>query len=124
MHVLGIDHMNIGGSAALVEACRNFYVDVLGLREGPRPPFRSRGFWLYAGDAPVIHLTERAHGLETQPPGTLDHYAMRCTGLDEAVARLDRHGVPYTREEVPAQNQTQLFVHDPAGIAIELNFSE
>lgn len=120
--ILRIDHVNISGSAELLARCRDFYVDVLGLREGHRPPFRSRGYWLYAGDAPVVHLSQREHGIAAQPPGTLDHYAFACTGLEEMLARLRSHGIAFEMEEVPQRGQTQIFLRDPAGVAIELNF--
>lgn len=122
MNVLRIDHVNIGGSAELVGACRDFYVGVLGLREGERPPFQSRGWWLYAADAPIVHLSVRDHGLGAQPPGPLDHFALQCTGLEEMKQRLDARGVRFTMEQVPDRNQTQVFLTDPAGIALELNF--
>ena len=57
MHVVRIDHVNIIGSPELVAKCRTFYIDILGLQEGYRPPFRSSGFWLYAGKAANVHLT-------------------------------------------------------------------
>lgn len=123
MHIQRIDHINISGSAELLARCRDFYVNVLGLRDGDRPQFRSRGYWLYAGDAPLVHLSERAHGHETQPAGTLDHYAFACTGdVEEMVQRLEQHGVAFTIDRVPARNQTQIFLRDPAGVGIELNF--
>jgi catechol 2,3-dioxygenase-like lactoylglutathione lyase family enzyme len=122
MTVLRIDHVNIGGSAELVDACRRFYVDVLGLHEGGRPPFLRRGWWLYAGDTPIVHLTEREHGVALQPPGPLDHFALQCSGLERMKAGLAAREIPFTIEEVPDRQQTQIFLTDPAGIALELNF--
>ena len=37
---------------------RDFYVDLMGLTEGERPAFPFRGYWLYLGGIPVIHLVE------------------------------------------------------------------
>jgi catechol 2,3-dioxygenase-like lactoylglutathione lyase family enzyme len=122
MNVLRIDHINIAGSAELLARCRAFYVDVLGLTDGHRPPFRSRGFWLYADDAPIVHLTERDAGA-TPHEGPFSHYAFACEGLDEMTARLHAHAIEFTTDYVPATNQTQLFLHDPAGIPLELNFA-
>ena len=42
-----------------MEATRDFYVDVIGLRDGERPLFHFAGYWLYAGEAPVIHLVDK-----------------------------------------------------------------
>ncbi|MEO8380748.1 MAG: VOC family protein [Acidobacteriota bacterium] len=115
MAVLGLDHVNIEGPPSLIEACRRFYVDVVGLREGARPPFRSRGFWLYAGEVAVVHLSERDVPEAVQESGPFAHFALLCTGLEAAAERLQRHGVPFERDGVPATGHTQLFLHDPAG---------
>jgi catechol 2,3-dioxygenase-like lactoylglutathione lyase family enzyme len=120
MTVAGLDHVNISGTRAQLESCRAFYVDVIGLTDGFRPPFRSRGFWLYAGDEPIIHLTERAR--DTSGAGAFDHVAFRCSGFDEMRATLDARGIDYTVDEVPGEGRAQLFLTDPAGVAVELNF--
>ena len=57
---------------------RAFYCDVLGLVEGPRPPFRFKGLWIYAGDVACIHVAERASYDETSrthanPADPADH---------------------------------------------------
>ena len=122
MKILRIDHINIAGSFNLLERCRAFYVDMLGLTEGARPRFRRRGFWLYAGDWAVVHLSETAED-QGPPRGPLNHFAFKCEELEDAVARLDRNGVPYRLERVPNSGETQLFVEDPAGTSIELNFA-
>jgi catechol 2,3-dioxygenase-like lactoylglutathione lyase family enzyme len=53
-----IDHINIATPMELLERVRDFYCSVLDLREGFRPNFSQRGFWLYADDKPLIHLSE------------------------------------------------------------------
>ncbi|HKR65032.1 MAG TPA: VOC family protein [Thermoanaerobaculia bacterium] len=121
MTIVRIDHINIAGSAELIARCRAFYVDVLGLADGHRPPFRSRGFWLYAGDAPVVHLTER-DGNGVAHAGPFSHYAFQCEDLDAMSAKLKEHAIEFTIDHVPATRQTQLFLHDPAGVPLELNF--
>lgn len=120
MRVLGLDHVNIAGSYELIERCRAFYVDVLGLTDGPRPSFRSRGYWLYAGDHPVVHLTEKDS--DTTGKSALDHYAFTCEDLDDMMARLREHDVPFTLDPARDSKNAQLFVEDPAGVSLELNF--
>ena len=64
MTILGLDHFNI--RARDLTGMRDFFVDVIGLREGDRPSFRFAGHWLYAGDAgAVVHLVgaDRERGL-------------------------------------------------------------
>ena len=39
-----------------LEATKNFYTDVVGLKVGDRPPLNFPGYWLYCGDMPTVHL--------------------------------------------------------------------
>jgi catechol 2,3-dioxygenase-like lactoylglutathione lyase family enzyme len=91
------------------------------------------GTWLYAGATPILHLTQM-HSGETVAPGSptelpesradrrsaFDHIALACTEPDDYLARLERHGIEYTRTEVPLTGDTQLFFRDPSGVAVEL----
>jgi catechol 2,3-dioxygenase-like lactoylglutathione lyase family enzyme len=52
----------------------------------------------------------------------LDHVALACDDLEDALARLLRHDVSFTRSEVPAVREIQLFFRDPSGIGVELIF--
>lgn len=121
MRVLNIDHINIAGPTVLLAACRAFYVEIIGLQEGDRPPFSSRGFWLYAGESPVVHLTEKS-GYLVGGTSPLDHFAFNCEGLAEILERLKNHQIAHSITEVPGSSATQVFIKDPAGIALELNF--
>lgn len=121
MPVLGLDHINIAARAPLLARCRDFYVAVLGLTEGYRPPFRSRGYWLYAGGRPVVHLSERDAEAEGST-GPVDHFALSCDGKEAMVEQLERHAVSYEIRHVPMTNRDQIFLEDPAGVHIELNF--
>lgn len=121
--VHGLAHANIRAPAAMIERLRRFYVEVIGLREGtrPRPRSGSHGHWLYAGDADVLHLTVAASGdASPQATGFLDHLAFACTDLAATRARLDAAGIAYDIDEL--DERAQLFLTDPAGLRIELNF--
>src|SRR4051794_34886299 len=113
MSITGIDHINIGAPMDTLERCVRFYVDVLGLSEGYRPPFTSRGFWLYAAGAPIVHLTEKDVSV-TAPAGAFNHIALACEHLESMEARLRAHGVPFTMDRVPMTGQVQIFLQDPA----------
>lgn len=111
-----------------LERTRGFYETVLGLENGYRPPLTFPGYWLYCGGQPTVHLIgprdddthpkERAAG----PTGLLDHIAFSCTGLAEMRARLQRHGIAFEERVIPRDRQTQIFLHDPDGVAVELNY--
>jgi catechol 2,3-dioxygenase-like lactoylglutathione lyase family enzyme len=116
-----------------LEKTRSFYCDVLGLRAGPRPPFKFKGLWIYAGDVACIHVAERASYDETSRTaanpadpvdhgsGSVDHIAFSATDFEELTGRFDAYGVKYRVTQVPASDLRQLFVFDPDGIQIEIN---
>jgi AraC-like DNA-binding protein len=43
-----------------LEFARHFFCAIVGLSEGPCPPFSVNGYWLYANGHPVIHLIEES----------------------------------------------------------------
>lgn len=115
---------------------RDWYVDVLGFREGDHPDFKFPVVWLYLGDTDVIHVTAggrevsenrlRYLGQQSQDvrgSGAIDHIAFRCTGLRETIAHLQRKGVDFKQRMVSDQGLFQLFLLDPNGIKVELNFA-
>ena len=105
-----------------VEQTRDFYLH-LGLRVGDRPPFASRGYWLYLSDQPVLHLVQRADGdPHHEGSGNLDHVAFRATDLEATRRALKAAGLPFREALVPRDGTVQLFVRDPDGITVELNF--
>jgi catechol-2,3-dioxygenase len=122
--VRGLDHYNLRGSRELLERIRDWYRDVVGLEVGGRPPFRFHGYWLYAGGRPILHLSEARHGEEHPVPGagTFDHVAFGCSDFAAMRARLDALRVPYRVADVPQTGVRQIFLQDPAGNGVELNF--
>lgn len=126
MGVRGLNHFNVTAPAEVIERVRDFYVEVLGLRVGERPGFRRAGFWLYAGAEAVVHLTAEDGGVDARSADArtaFDHVAFSCEGLREFVERLERAGVEYELDEVAPLGQAQLFLRDPAGVGLELNFT-
>jgi catechol 2,3-dioxygenase-like lactoylglutathione lyase family enzyme len=111
----GLNHANI--STAKLQETIDFFVDVLGLRIGPRPDFAFAGAWLYCGDRAVIHLVERP---ARDPDGALDHVSFTVPDLAAELTRLDALGVPYHWSEIPSGFGKQAFVKDPNGVTIEL----
>jgi len=115
---------------------RDWYVRVLGMRVGPNPDFKFPVCWLYLGDKDVVHITEggaqvsenrrKYVGQESQAThgtGVLDHLAFRATGLAKMLEHLRAHGVEFKQRQADDQGLYQLFMVDPNGIKIELNFA-
>ena len=126
MPVRQINHVNLRICRSQIDAVKDFYVDVLGLAVGHRPPFRSSGYWLYAGDSPVVHLVEaeEASNPAAADTGAIDHLAFHCSGYGEMQSRLVEAGAAFDAARVPQTGQRQLFFADPVGIRIELLFDD
>ena len=122
MRVNGIDHFNI--RTRDIDKLCDFYTQVIGLEIGDRPPFDSPGVWLYAAGHAILHVgiaSEPGERVDDTLP--LDHIALNAEGLTDAVERLDGAGVDYRMFDVPGRAMKQIFVKDPDGVSIELNFS-
>ena len=112
-----------------LDAARRFFVDVVGLSDGPRPPFRVDGAWLYADGRAVIHLVEAtlpAASPDESEHGRIspriDHIAFRIDSREAwraLIARMDAAGIAYQRAEVPLTQQVQLFVALAPDVVIE-----
>ena len=53
----GIDHYNLRSDEKMIETLKDFYINIVGLNLGHRPPFKSKGYWLYAKEKDVLHLS-------------------------------------------------------------------
>jgi glyoxylase I family protein len=122
MPVRTLQHINIRCIDA--DAARDFYVALLGLRAGPRPPFRSHGHWLYLGDIPVVHLVQKEPD-ETITPATgpLNHIAFEADDLEGTRQLLRQREIAFREAAVPRDGTTQLFLSDLDGVPLELNFA-
>lgn len=108
-----------------LERARRFFVDVVGLEVGARPPFGIDGYWLYAGGRPVIHLVDATvpgSVAAGRPAPRIDHVAFRIDGPDEwqaLLARLAAEQTVHQLAEVPQADELQLFVALAPGVVIE-----
>ncbi len=128
MAIKNLNHVNIRAPQPLLDRVRDFYVEVVGLEDGERPDIPIPGYWLYADGAPIVHLMDSAYrGLEDDAlsVGTshLDHFALTCTDLEGTEARLKDMNVDYRRRDAPEHGFSQLFLTDPTGLGVELNFT-
>lgn len=124
-----------------MESTRRFYVDVLGLTVGPRPAFPFPGIWLYRGDhADVGNAVVHVIGMDPSDPvglknylgdrdvsslrgsGAVDHIAFFADGLAGMLAQLKTLGVTCRERTVPSIGLHQVFLDDPNGVVVELNY--
>ena len=133
-----------------IHRTRDFYRDVLGMMEGFRPELDFPGYWLYLGDTPCIHIAEwRSYAVWTKKvgipvstraasTGAVDHIAFNGTGFAEVRARLVERGLAFSENSLEDDRQDggsaanagairghrlmQIFLRDPNGVPIEINF--
>ncbi len=115
-----------------LERTKDFYVDVLGLEVGDRPPLGFPGYWLYSGGEATVHLLgprKAREGVVVRDParhyedtGRLDHIAFAATDLPAMRERLNTRGVSFREQVIPRTGAAQIFLFDPDGVGVELNF--
>jgi catechol 2,3-dioxygenase-like lactoylglutathione lyase family enzyme len=108
-----------------LDGTRDFYSEVLGLREGPRPPLSFPGYWLYCGEQAVVHLVPPSGQIGAGPgdaTGNFDHVAFVANDFEGMRDRFRRMGLAFRENEVPGIRLRQLFLQDPNKVMIEINF--
>ena len=136
---LALNHYSI--RTTNLDACRDFYEKVLGLTVGPRPEFPFPGIWMYRGDhAQYANAVVHIIGIDRQAPagldqylggrdekalsgtGVIDHVAFFADGLADMLAHLESLGIAARQRLVPGIGLYQLFLDDPDGVVVELNY--
>lgn len=117
-----------------LERSRRFYCEVLGFEEMPRPNFPFPGYWLGVGGKIQVHMgphgipNSELYYLGTTPrsatdnTGVVDHIAFLATQPQSFAARFDAIGLKSRKRYLPEFQLFQMFVKDPDGLTVELNF--
>ena len=123
--IKGIDHYNLRSDEKMIETLKDFYINVVGLSMGERPPFKSKGFWLNAEGKDVLHLssTKNNEKKEHHVNSTFDHLAFSASDIKHYETILNENNISFTFREVPEIGTKQLFFKDPVGNGIELIFT-
>ena len=105
------------------ERSKAFYVALLGLRELPRPPLPSRGYWLgvAVGIYPQIHIIQSdlpVPGPEAEINPRVRHTCFEVSDYDALKARMKRLEIEYV-ENQQANGTWQLLCNDPDGHTLE-----
>lgn len=125
MAIKELNHINIRTDK--MEETKDFFVDVVGLTIGWRPPFDSHGYWLYCADVPIVHLSlsDPEGDPRTVASGRgdgLDHIGLAAHDLSGTEETLTRHGVTYRKCLASGGRLVQVFFLDPNGVQVELAF--
>lgn len=120
-----------------IDATRDWYARVLGLRPGPHPDFGFPVHWMYSGGVDLVHVGPSAAkageiqkkylGRASQDAGAgtgaIDHIAFRATGLRGMLEHLKKEKIAFTQRRANGQALFQMFLYDPNGIKVELNYA-
>lgn len=120
MAVAGMNHFTVLTDD--VPATVDFYRELLGLTEGPRPAFNFPGAWLYAGSDAIVHVVGGRPRSELKA-GVIDHMAFSASGLAATLAALDARSIEYTCRRQVGSGVWQVFFHDPNRARVELDFA-
>ncbi|HZV92489.1 MAG TPA: VOC family protein [Caldimonas sp.] len=100
----------------------DFYVGLLGLREGHRPDLGFAGAWLYGAPAEAVLHIYFDRSVPEPRTGVIDHVAFSASDLRSVKARFDARGVSYRLQRQRGSGHWQLFTVDPSGVKVELDF--
>jgi len=130
MPAIQLDHVNIR-TRRMAETIA-FYRDVLGMVVKP-PPMTDdilKGAFVYdpAGHA-IFHLVATDKFVEGPEPvsgaaqrGLVDHVALQCSDLEPFMANIRERNIEHKEVDVPQLKLHLVFLRDPNGVMIELNF--
>ena len=120
--------------AGNLERSRSFYCDALGFEVMPRPNFPFPGYWLGVSGKVQVHMgldgiqEEATYYFGTSShsardnSGVIDHIAFEGTDPETLARRLSKFGLPSRTRYLAEIQLFQIFVADPDGLMIELNF--
>jgi len=121
--ILSINHIQLVAEKELVLKLRDFYCDVVGLTEGFRPAFERFGFWLYIGDKDAVHLITPKEGDDRSfQKSSFDHVAFKTGDYESVLKRLKSLNISFEEKPIPDMTTHQIFLRDPVGNRVELNF--
>ena len=79
---------------------------------------------MYSEGKAVVHLVDISKTDEPQKPdsGVVHHVAFASQGFAGMKQRLESKGMEFDSRQVPGGDLWQIFVDDPNGVMIELNY--
>jgi hypothetical protein len=71
-----------------------------------------------------VHLVQKKPGEKVLGPGTgdMDHVALGAEKLSTMRAMFQERGIAFQEAIVPRDGSVQLFISDPDGVPLEINF--
>ena len=131
MPINTLDHVNI--RTALLAETYAFYAELLGLTLSLAPGAKDTGMgaWLYdKSQRPVLHVggVDVNYGDDSKGrpakhgSGAVHHIAFDCSGYADMLDKLEKMGLVARTNDVASIGLRQIFIEDPNGVLVELNF--
>jgi catechol 2,3-dioxygenase-like lactoylglutathione lyase family enzyme len=115
--VTALHHVNVTVSADAEAEAKNFYGNVLGLKQLPKPSgARPSGAWYQIG-ANQLHLSVEK---EERGPLTTGHICFAVSDLRTAETRFREAGVEILPDPRPIEGTSRFYVRDPGGNLLEI----
>ncbi|MEL6985170.1 MAG: VOC family protein [Actinomycetota bacterium] len=116
MAIESLDHVQLAMPAGREAEAGEFYRDLLGIPEIPKPPHLAvRGGCWFESSSVKVHL-----GVDHEfTPARKAHPAFLVSDLPSLIGRLRAAGVP-VRDDEPLEGYDRAYVDDPFGNRIEL----
>ena len=117
MKILSIDHVQLAMPAGQEDRAREFYVELLGFTEMPKPPELAKrgGAWFQSGEV-KLHI-----GVETDfRAARKAHPAFLVDQLESLLAAVQEAGYETDTSQPPLDGYKRAHVFDPFGNRIEL----
>lgn len=119
--VVRINHVNVTVPAALELATKQFYGDVLGLRQIPKPegPRKNVGAWYEIGGL-QLHLSIEDGA---QNRASERHVCYQVADIASAKLHFQTAGIEVIPDQDPVRGGSRFFARDPGGNLIEVTQS-
>lgn len=113
-----------------IQSMADFFIDVIGLKKGFRPPFAFPGFWLYPpnSDEALMHIfgqnaqfNQSSKRSSPDANNLLDHLAFSRENYPEFINHLNKLKLSFDESFVPNTNTKQVFVKGPENLIIEVD---
>ena len=128
MALMDLHHIAIKVPPGRLKEAEDFYTKVLGMTYAHRPDLGFPGAWLSIKNT-MIHLVDQEFSPSSDPwygraeaKSSIDHIAIKARGFDEVKRRVVELGYDWRQTIIPDAGLWQLFVIDPSGVIVELNF--
>jgi glyoxylase I family protein len=111
------EYNHIGIVVRNLEACKEFYGTLLGLKTIPRPSFNFPGHWYQVGPRCQLHLMV----YEETIPKTMRHIALEVENFEETVKELKKNEIELVQGPGKRHDGSDyLFCQDPDGNLVEI----